>query len=39
MKLQRCKKCIMPRTRSSLRFDDEGVCELCRLEERKIDWD
>jgi len=35
-----CKKYVMPDTRPSLVFDDEGVCDACRTAEarKKIDW-
>lgn len=38
--MEYCKKCIMPDTRPSLTFDDEGVCDACRTAEAKkeIDW-
>jgi len=36
-----CKKCVMPDTRPGIDFDEDGVCQACRAEERKkiIDWD
>lgn len=39
--IQYCKKCLMPSTKPSLSFDQEGVCNACHnYENRKgIDWD
>lgn len=36
-----CKKCVMPATRPGISFDEEGVCQACRVEEQKnrIAWD
>ncbi len=41
-----CKSCITPITRPDLEFDDEGVCDVCRVAEAKrgegpnpIDWE
>lgn len=36
-----CKKCVQPDTRPGIKFDDEGVCSLCRFAEdeaARIDW-
>ncbi|MDL2307399.1 N-acetyl sugar amidotransferase [Desulfovibrio sp. OttesenSCG-928-C06] len=35
-----CKKCVMPDTRPGIYFDDAGVCQACRAEEKKdhTDW-
>ena len=30
-----CKKCLMPSTKPSLRFNDSGVCSACQWHERK----
>lgn len=37
----RCKKCVMPNTRPGILFDQEGICQACRAEEKKdrIDWE
>ncbi|AVK82793.1 N-acetyl sugar amidotransferase [Lysinibacillus sp. B2A1] len=36
-----CKKCVMPNTRPGIYFDEEGICQACRAEEKKdkTDWD
>lgn len=36
-----CKKCVMPDTRPGIFFNDEGVCQGCLAEEKKIhtNWD
>jgi len=36
-----CKKCVMPDTRPGIWFDEDGVCQACRAEEKKdkVDWD
>lgn len=36
-----CKRCVMPDTRPGIYFDEEGVCQACRAEEKKdqTDWD
>lgn len=41
MKIQYCKKCVMPSTRPGITFNEEGVCAACQSYERrsKIDWD
>ncbi|MBM3553950.1 MAG: N-acetyl sugar amidotransferase [Alphaproteobacteria bacterium] len=31
-----CRKCVMPSTRPDLDLDDEGVCDACRMAERKL---
>ena len=35
-----CKKCVMPDTRPGIVFDEEGICQGCRTEEKKqrTDW-
>jgi len=40
-KFKRCKKCVMPNTRSGIKFNEEGICYPCLVYERreKIDWD
>lgn len=39
--LVRCTRCILPETHETIVFDEEGVCNVCRGQEkkRKIDWD
>lgn len=39
--MKRCTRCIMPETQEAIRFNEEGVCNLCEQYERKqaIDWD
>lgn len=36
-----CKKCVMPNTRPGIYFDEEGICQACRAEEKKnlTDWE
>ena len=36
-----CRKCLMPNTRPGIYFDEEGICQACRLEELKdkTDWE
>jgi len=37
-----CTKCVTPDTRPDLRFDQSGVCDACRSQDKKyneIDWD
>lgn len=36
-----CTQCVMPDTRPGIYFDEHGVCQACRAEERKnhTDWD
>ncbi len=36
-----CKKCVMPDTRPGLVLDSEGICQACKVAEKKkgIDWD
>lgn len=40
-KLRFCKRCVMPDTRPGIFFDEEGICQACRAEEKKdqTDWD
>lgn len=39
-KLKRCTKCVMPETWPGISFDQEGVCNICRENEKeaKINW-
>lgn len=39
--MQYCKRCVMPDTRPGIHFDEEGVCQACRAEEKKdhTDWE
>lgn len=39
--LNYCKKCVMPHTKPHLQFNDDGVCDACRLydEREAVDWD
>lgn len=41
MELKRCTKCVMPETWPGIKFDEEGVCSICRENEKevKIDWE
>ena len=37
-----CTKCVLPETHETVKFDTEGVCNVCRQAEQKhgnIDWD
>ena len=37
-----CTRCVLPDTHESIKFDEEGVCNICRQAEKKhtdIDWD
>lgn len=39
--LRRCKRCVLPETHETISFDEEGICNVCRENERKrgeIDW-
>jgi N-acetyl sugar amidotransferase len=38
--LRRCTKCTLPETHETIVFDEEGVCNVCRNNEKKeqIDW-
>ena len=40
MKMEYCKKCMMPTTRPRIRFNEEGVCNACLWAEEKktFDW-
>lgn len=40
MKVNFCRRCLMPDTRPRILFDTEGVCNACRTAEEKerIDW-
>lgn len=40
MKIQHCKKCLMPNTRPGSIFDKQGVCQACRNYKKrtKINW-
>jgi len=37
-----CRRCVNPSSRPNMRFDDDGICPVCRFEEEKrtgiIDW-
>lgn len=37
-KLHWCKKCILPNTRPNLKFDNEGICSVCNIKKKKINW-
>lgn len=39
--LNYCVKCVMPHTKPHLQFNDDGVCDACRLyeEREEVDWD
>ena len=39
--MQYCKRCVMPDTRPGIRFDNDGICQACRAEEKKdqTNWD
>lgn len=40
MEIERCSRCILPSTLSSISFDDEGVCNHCRKYEKDfLEWD
>lgn len=37
-----CTKCVLPDTHETIKFDEKGVCNICRQAEQKhldIDWD
>lgn len=36
-----CTRCVMPSTRPGISFDEEGVCQACKVNEmkEKIEWD
>lgn len=37
-----CSKCVLPDTHETVRFDEQGVCNICRQAEQKhevIDWE
>ena len=38
--IKRCSRCILPETYATIKFDNEGVCNVCRQFEKKddIDW-
>lgn len=38
--LNYCIKCVMPHTKPHLQFNDDGVCDACRLfeEREEVDW-
>ncbi len=38
--LNYCVKCVMPHTKPHLQFNDDGVCDACRLyeEREEVDW-
>tara|TARA_B100000212_G_C27383839_1_gene538251 strand:+ start:2487 stop:3605 length:1119 start_codon:yes stop_codon:yes gene_type:complete len=35
-----CKRCVLPRSKPGLKFDDEGICSACRSVDKKyqINW-
>lgn len=35
--LSYCKKCLMPSTKPYIRFESDGVCDACRVHNRKAD--
>lgn len=39
--LKRCTRCLLPETADTVTFDEQGVCSVCRNQERKqqIAWD
>lgn len=40
--MKTCTKCCLPETQDSIRFDDNGVCNVCRqieVKKEKIDWE
>lgn len=39
--MKRCTKCVMPETWPGISFDENGVCNICRENEKlvQIDWD
>lgn len=41
MELKRCTKCMLPETHETIKFDREGICDICHQHEYKqesIDW-
>jgi len=34
----RCTKCVMPETWPGISFDEEGICNICRENEKEIDF-
>ena len=38
--MEYCKKCVIPQTAETNRFDDQGICSVCRQIEIKdgLDW-
>lgn len=39
--LKRCTKCLLPETHETIRFNEQGVCNICENQEykkNKIDW-
>ena len=41
MELVRCSRCVLPETHETIVFDEDGVCNICRQQERKntaVDW-
>ncbi|MDD3893897.1 MAG: N-acetyl sugar amidotransferase [Syntrophomonadaceae bacterium] len=38
--MRHCSRCVMPDTRPGILFDNEGICQACRAEEKKdlTDW-
>ena len=42
MPLKRCNKCLLPQTHETIKFDEQGICNICnqlKIKEEKIDWD
>ncbi|MES2353795.1 MAG: N-acetyl sugar amidotransferase [Pseudomonadota bacterium] len=39
--LVRCTRCVLPQTHETITFDENGVCNICRQQEKKeeIKWD
>lgn len=35
----RCKKCLIPRTRPGIKFDEDGICFPCKISQRTVDWE
>lgn len=33
-----CTKCVLPNTRPNLNIDATGVCSICKLKKKKINW-
>ncbi|MBW1697346.1 MAG: hypothetical protein JRH18_11725 [Deltaproteobacteria bacterium] len=40
--LKTCSRCCLPETQDGIRFDENGVCNVCnqiKVKKEKIDWD